>query len=1183
MDILPIEIFKTFSLKPCKSLGISYQPLYNSENSYKNFCNDLENIINIKELMFTKKTQKNYNENYYLQTSNFSVEIPYKDYELCVLEGKCFYKSVKYDEEYITETIDQNGEKIDKTVENTRKPQEIKIPIYIGFKGKIPFSGINTNNNEIGGYFRHNNGIKKYMTHMFSSVSAWPKYKAEKNLYHHFSFQSIPCRFSNKKCVMPQYLTIDLAIDFDFESNKNLFVIDSKSSFIPLNVIILISYLTNFSIEKIERIILNDFESDEIKRTVKICCLDAQTILDIHENDDNKTAVDNYIESVIKLKNDKKFNISKTFIINNFLPHIQNRGQIDKGMFLIIKIRQMLVASFQNQTYPDKDNLATKRIMPIGSQLEYIITEDRESYISECKNKIQKKGLNSVINDLKSNFKTSNIVNNTFNIQNKKWSHSIKTDTGNNNENQSIVITNKIVYPRSLKLNKSLEMRNVHPSTNGWLDPSNTTDHGPNVGLIKSINVGVKVTHYTRNVHKDMFEKMEKYIKDETKQYTDIINGTIISIVDISEFYITSINKSYVKTFIKKLKKLKRENYFPTYDFGICIIPMHKKDKITSIFYPLNNNYLQIRITIGIERLVRPLLVVEKGKINCEEHADTILKDNESLNDYYIFMQKYKHSIEFVDVEQNLYSNICVSVKKFNSLRDEDKKKIQYIEFPPLSKVSHLTSYLTDIGRMAGARVTLGDAQQKHTLSGMSRDIFNKFDNSLNLSVPFEYPCITNDTLQLSNIVKRGFGVHLMVAIMSWKAMNLEDSIILSSKCHKSGKLSVITTTKYKSEVQMLGLNSPLPARLVHSHKKLEATGLPLVGTILEKDDAMHKHVDCRFRNTENYNIRSNISFDTSEGLSTNYPVRLERIRKEGTSNIIIKYILSSLRNKEIGDKMTNQAAQKGTIGCILDDSELPHTINGVVPDIIINSVSIVSRKTLNFYNQVKLTTAYSANPFGDNDEKIKLINYPPLTDVSLDEYHKKVLDRYKRYNSDVSGDILEDKASCLEELYNPYTHELIKCEGGKKHFMGIEYYLLLTQMAIEKITARNRGKKTKLLQAPSGKRRQGGIRFGEMEGDGVDCHGASDVMLALLSDSVEDRIESFVCTRCGEFGTYESFPDYSRWKCLKCENLGYSPELQRFNFTYACKVFLQSLNCRGKIIIPKHEKDPIYYPNFIN
>lgn len=1173
------EIFKTFALKPSKSLGISFQPLYNAENSYKNFIEDLIKFLTIDEIMYTNKNVKNKNENIRLVTSNFSINVPNKDYKICVLEGKNFHLVVKYDEFYISEKIDQNGVIEEEPKENTKKTQEIKIPIYIGYKGKVPLPGIILNDNELGGYFRHNNGIKKYMTHMFSSISSWPKYKSEKNLVHHFSFQSVCSRF-NKSC-MPQYLTIDSKIDEI--NNKYDFVIDSKSSFIPLNVLLLIMYLTNFNLTMIKKLLLLDFEDDAtIVSNVKIHCIKAKEILEENYKNKKKTKIDNYIDNQINLSlkdSKREHEYHKSNILSNFLPHLKEREQLEKGMFLIIKLRQMLVASYQNSVYPDKDNLMTKRIMPIGSQLENIIIEGTDSYISECKNKIDKKSAVTLINENKNN-KYSAIISNTFNNQNKKWSQSIKTETISNNENQSIIISNRIVHSRSLKLNKSLDMRNVHPSTNGWLDPSNTTDHGHNVGLVKSFNIGTKVTHYTLKTNKDIFNELETYIKKNTKKYTDVENGIIISLVDNSEFYINSIKRSYVNEFIKNLKKAKRNNHFSTNDFGIVVIPMHILDPKTRKYFPSDNKYLQIRITMGVERIIRPLIVVEDGIISGEKYVKDF--DEEALNDYNIFMKKFPDVIEFIDVEQSVYSNISSSIKEFYQLSEEDKKLIHYIEFPPLSKVSYLTSYLTDIGRIAGARVTLGDAQQKHTLSGMARDNFNKFDNTLNLTLPFEIPCITNDTIQSSNISSRGFGVHLNVASMSWQAKNLEDSIIMSKKCYKSGKLSVLTTTKYKTEVPIITLNSPLPARLVHSHKKLEASGLPKIGTILEKDDAMHKKVEHRFESSDKLNPRSNISYDMSEPSTTNYPIRVDRIRVEGNSNVIIKYLLTSFRYKEIGDKITNQAAQKGTIGCILEDYELPYTEDGITPDIIVNSVSIPSRKTFSFLLQIMLSTAFCANPFDENFQ-LNLINYPPLTESSLEEFYEKIKKRYNKYNKKLSIQELEDKIFCLVDLYNPYTHKLIECVGGRKHFMGIIYYLALTQMAVEKITSRNRGKKTKLLQAPSGKKRQGGIRFGEMEKEGVACHGASDNILTLLSDSIEDKIKSFICTRCGEFAAFEQNLNVSRWKCLKCESLGYSTELQKFNFTYAAKVFLQALNCRGKIIIPKIKKDKIHYPNFIN
>lgn len=166
---------------------------------------------------------------------------------------------------------------------------------------------------------------------MFSHVSAWPKYKGEKNLYHHLSFQSICSRFSRKNCIMPQYLTIDLKIHDDCNSNKNEFIIDSKSFFIPLNIIILVCYLTNFKIKKIKKLILNGFESDEITRVVSICCYDANKLLE--DNSSSRDEIDmanDYIDSKIKPRikeKDKKKTIGniKNELINNFLPHLTIR------------------------------------------------------------------------------------------------------------------------------------------------------------------------------------------------------------------------------------------------------------------------------------------------------------------------------------------------------------------------------------------------------------------------------------------------------------------------------------------------------------------------------------------------------------------------------------------------------------------------------------------------------------------------------------------------------------------------------------------------------------------------------------------------------------------------------------------------------------------------------------------
>ena len=41
----------------------------------------------------------------------------------------------------------------------------------------------------------------------------------------------------------------------------------------------------------------------------------------------------------------------------------------------------------------------------------------------------------------------------------------------------------------------------------------------------------------------------------------------------------------------------------------------------------------------------------------------------------------------------------------------------------------------------------------------------------------------------------------------------------------------------------------------------------------------------------------------------------------------------------QIGDKLANRSAQKGVIGMVLEPENMPYTKNGIIPDIVINTL----------------------------------------------------------------------------------------------------------------------------------------------------------------------------------------------------------------------------------------------------
>lgn len=76
--------------------------------------------------------------------------------------------------------------------------------------------------------------------------------------------------------------------------------------------------------------------------------------------------------------------------------------------------------------------------------------------------------------------------------------------------------------------------------------------------------------------------------------------------------------------------------------------------------------------------------------------------------------------------------------------------------------------------------------------------------------------------------------------------------------------------------------------------------------------------------------------------LHTWAPVRLEHVRVLGTAGnnhppqpITIRITTVSLREPRVGDKFASRHGQKGTVGSLIDQADMPYSIDGIVPDIL--------------------------------------------------------------------------------------------------------------------------------------------------------------------------------------------------------------------------------------------------------
>jgi DNA-directed RNA polymerase II subunit RPB2 len=98
------------------------------------------------------------------------------------------------------------------------------------------------------------------------------------------------------------------------------------------------------------------------------------------------------------------------------------------------------------------------------------------------------------------------------------------------------------------------------------------------------------------------------------------------------------------------------------------------------------------------------------------------------------------------------------------------------------------------------------------------------------------------------------------------------------------------------------------------------------------------------------------------------------------------------------------------------------------------------------------------------------------------------------------------------ETMFNPYSGKMMP----HLVFIGPNYYQRLRHLVDDKVYSRERGFVEALTRQPThGRRRGGGLRFGEMERDAILSHGISNFLQERLF-KVSDMFRIYVCSRCG-------------------------------------------------------------------
>jgi DNA-directed RNA polymerase beta subunit len=234
----------------------------------------------------------------------------------------------------------------------------------------------------------------------------------------------------------------------------------------------------------------------------------------------------------------------------------------------------------------------------------------------------------------------------------------------------------------------------------------------------------------------------------------------------------------------------------------------------------------------------------------------------------------------------------------------------------------------------------------------------------------------------------------------------------------------------------------------------------------------------------------------------------------------------------------SSRHGQKGTVGNIIPEEDMPFTRNGVRPDIIINPHAIPSRMTIGQLKETLLgKVLVELGLFGDGTS---------FGELDVDTISKKLLELgYESHGNEL--------------MYNGLTGEQIECSV----FLGPVFYQRLKHMVNDKQHSRSIGPMVNLTRQPAeGRSRDGGLRFGEMERDCMVSHGAARFTRGRMYDA-SDKYQVYVCKKCGLIASYND--QLHIHHCRTCDN---RVDFAYLEIPYACKLLFQELTTMN--VVPR-------------
>lgn len=547
----------------------------------------------------------------------------------------------------------------------------------------------------------------------------------------------------------------------------------------------------------------------------------------------------------------------------------------------------------------------------------------------------------------------------------------------------------------------------------------------------------------------------------------------------------------------------------------------------------------EIIINSDSGRVRRPLIIVNNGKPKMtKEHINKLKKGEVSWNDLV-----KKGIVEYLDAEEEEDAYIALEEKEIT-------KDHTHLELDPLIIFGISASLIPFAEYNRGDRVNYGAKMIGQTLGLYSLNYPLRTDTKSNILVYPQKPLVSTKTYPVLNLEKHPSGQNVVVALLSYKGYNIEDAIIMNKGTIERGFGKSYFYRTYKAEERKYAGGQEdritIPEKDVRGYRSeeiyshLDEDGISPPETKVGSNSILIGKVSpSRFLGEGGQDFLSGIQNLRESSVSLRHGEKgiVDKvILSENTNgNKLVKLTVRDERTPEIGDKFATRHGQKGVIGMVAEEKDMPFTEDGITPDIIVNPHSIPSR----------LTVGQLLELLGGKTGAMKgeLIDGTPFNSEKEEDL-KKTLNK--------AGLRSDGK----EVFYNGTTGEIMEAEI----YTGIIYYQKLEHMVANKIHARSRGPVTLLTKQPTeGRAKDGGLRIGEMEKDTFIAHGAPMLLNERFSS---DKVSVPICKKCGLLALEDKIKNKTYCPICKKSEIGYT------EIGYAFKLLLNEM--KSMLIYPK-------------